>query len=239
MSGRDQGGDEIILKSNGFTITLDDDVMMGMIIEKITGIPTRSFTNDEELFQSRLTLEPMAVFIDVMLSLKLNGIDLIGGLRQKWPYTPLIVMTSLADDAYIGQALAAGANDFMKKPLNPAELNARLRARIVEMQQKSKNQIFSYADFSYDRGSFSLKVGDQKTYLSPYCGKILESLLEGGGMVIPRDELKLRVWGDIKVAQNSVDRRISELRSIFKKLHSRVEIHAIYGSGITLDDPVN
>ena len=211
--------------------------MVSKIIEKITGTPTRAFANDKELFLCQFTQDPLAIFIDVMLSVQLSGIDLIPGLRQRWPFVPIIVITGLDDDIHIGKALAAGANDFIKKPLQPLELKARLRARMTEMQQKAETKVIHYADFSYDRSSLSLTVADRRTHLSPYCGKILESLLEGSGMTIPRDELKLKVWGDIKVAQNTVDKRISELRSVLKKMHSQVEIQSIYGNGLTLKQP--
>ena len=208
--------------------------MIPRIIEKITGLPTLSCKDDKELFCCQLNGEPVAIFIDVMLSIHLSGLDLIPGIRQKWPYAPIIVITALDDEAYIGKALAAGANDFVRKPLQPTEVSARLRARVAEMRHRSRDQVVTFGDLEFDRGSFGLKVGDHKVYLSPYCGRIMGSLLDGVGMVVPRDEIKLKVWGDIRVAQNTVDRRISELRSIFKKLRSRITIRSIYGGGLTL-----
>lgn len=69
-----------------------------------------------------------AVLMDVMLP-DVDGLTLLEGLRQlpRWQGVPVMMLTSKGDEASVSRALAAGANDYLGKPFDPAELVSRLQ----------------------------------------------------------------------------------------------------------------
>ncbi|WP_309246559.1 response regulator [Ramlibacter montanisoli] len=69
-----------------------------------------------------------AVLMDVMLP-DVDGLTLLEGLRQlpRWHGVPVMMLTSKGDEASVSRALAAGANDYLGKPFDPAELVSRLQ----------------------------------------------------------------------------------------------------------------
>ena len=68
------------------------------------------------------------VLLDVMLP-QVSGHDLLGDLRANaaWRAVPVIMLTAKSQEKDIVKALDAGANDYMLKPYQPAELRARIR----------------------------------------------------------------------------------------------------------------
>ena len=71
---------------------------------------------------------PAIVLLDVMLPF-FDGFSLLGILRQQaaWKATPVIMLTAKTQEQDIVRALSAGANDYVLKPFQPAELLARIK----------------------------------------------------------------------------------------------------------------
>ena len=76
---------------------------------------------------------PDIVLLDVMLPF-FDGFSLVAILRAQpgWKNTPVIMLTAKTQERDIVRALDAGANDYMLKPFQPAELLARVRRLAVE-----------------------------------------------------------------------------------------------------------
>ena len=71
---------------------------------------------------------PDAVILDMLLP-QVSGLAVLERLRQHpaWAQTPVLVLSALDAGHELAQALAAGANDYVTKPFNPDELQARLQ----------------------------------------------------------------------------------------------------------------
>jgi two-component system, OmpR family, response regulator len=221
---------------SGYAITLDDDVMVSKIIEKITGINSIQYKSAKTLLQKAEThRNPTAVFIDIHLDDNESGLDIIPELREIWPFTPLIVVTGDMKDDMIGHALAAGADDFVRKPINAVELRARLKARVAQMTERASRDQIAVADMTYDRNFRTMVGGGKIRHLSQTESRLWECLLEARGMVIPRSEVKRKVWGSIKVSDNALDKKLFDLRAHVKETSHRVHLKSVYGSGICLE----
>jgi DNA-binding response OmpR family regulator len=156
-------------------------------------------------------------------------------LRELWPFAPIIVVTGDMKDDMIGHALAAGADDFVRKPLNAVELRARLKARVAQMGERAARDQITVSDLVYDR-SFNTMAGKNKVrYLSATESRLWECLLEARGMVIPRGEVKRKVWGSIKVSDNALDKKLFDLRAHVKEVSQNVHLKSVYGSGICVE----
>ncbi|MBC7659284.1 MAG: response regulator transcription factor [Chitinophagaceae bacterium] len=227
-----------------FTITLDDDLMISPIIARTTGIPSLVFTTGEALLKKASSLEPVAAFIDVHLGLNLSGLDVIPHLRSIWKYTPIVIITGDDNADIIGDALAAGANDFIRKPIQPAELQGRLQARLAEMNQLRYQDEVVFGDLVFSKASGEVRYRDKRVYLPKLEAKLFMILLENREMIVTKESLKRRVWGELTIAGNTLDKRISKLRSFISEVGAPLRVEADYGKGVCLkaekeDDEAN
>lgn len=218
-----------------YVIVLDDDAMICKIIEKFSGFKALPFTSCEKLLARAASFAPAAAFIDIHLGVDDNGLDIIPKLRQIWPLTPIIVQTSDPQPDLVGQALAAGANDFIRKPLSQEELVGRMQARISEMRERAGSTLQRVGDLTFNYKLRYLEKNGRKAYVSPIESELLQSLASAQGTVVGRDILKRKLWGDVKVSDNALDRRISELRKSLKDLTPNLRIRSIYGTGVILE----
>ncbi len=216
-----------------YTITLDDDPIVHKIIAKITGMNSLPFSNPEKLVERAKSYDPVAIFIDIHLGVETLGLDIIPRLREAWSQIPLLVVTADPAAKWVGQALAVGANDFVRKPLIPEEFRGRLQARISEMNilaGKDEIQIF---DVVYDRRFRTLHRDDRMTHLPNLEAKLFETLAENNGMAIPKEVLKGNLWGKVSISENALDKKVSSLRSHLRDLGANFELKSAYRGGVS------
>ena len=205
-----------------YTITLDDDPVMARIIEQATGLESISFMSTSKLLAKASSLEPQAVFVDVHLGVDDSGLDVLPKLREFWPNVVLLVITGDPNDALVGESLAAGANDFVRKPINAEEVRGRLRARIAEMAARRRIDELRFGTLVYSRSKGSIENAGMREYLPRLQAKLFEILWENRGAVVARSEIKVRMWGRVKVADNTLDKKVSNLRHLLGRINSGV-----------------
>lgn len=182
-------------------------------------------------------MNPVAFFIDINLDNE-NGLDTIPHIRAKWPYTPIIVITSSSDPKVVAEALATGANDFLSKPLNPIELKARLLTRIKEMNDRIESHYIEFSDIKIDPIQRVIKKSspDQaeqiQTDVTKHCVTLLSNLIYAPDHKLERTNLKRLIWGQTTVSDNSVDKLISGLRKSLKSINSKVEVKCRKKDGV-------
>ncbi|RZA13720.1 MAG: response regulator transcription factor [Proteobacteria bacterium] len=217
-----------------YTVTLDDDPMMSPIIARTTGIPSLPFATGDALLKRAASLDPVAAFIDVHLGVNLSGLDVIPHLRSIWKYTPIIIITGDDDPMVVGDALAAGANDFIRKPIQAPELSGRLQARLAELNQLRFQTEIVVGDLIFSKADGVVQWHDKRVYLPKLEAKLFLILLENREMIVSKESIKRRVWGELTIASNTLDKRISKLRSFLHELDSHLKIEADYGKGVCL-----
>lgn len=221
-------------KTESFTITLDDDPIVGRSIQAHTGIHSLAFSSFKDLESHPFSHAPQAIFVDVYLGHDENGIDHIPNLRARWPYTPIIVVTSDMGGDSIGQALAAGANDFIRKPIDPRELSARLRARSVEMSERSYRDCLTFGDIEFNVNLHELKGPLGIKHITPSDARLLHYLIQSHGITVPRADLKRKIWGNVTVSENALDQKLHDLRRALRELGSKIKVTSIYRQGFCL-----
>ena len=164
------------------------------------------------------------VFIcDVMLP-GMNGYDIVKEVRRNGISTPIIMLTartSLADKVH---GLDCGADDYMTKPFQPAELLARLRA-LTRRQGEVVVDVLECGDLKLDLSSYDLTCGDKQVRLSYKEYEVLHLLITNAGRTIPKETLISRIWGiESDAGDNNVEAYISFLRKKLKFLQSDVKI---------------
>lgn len=93
--------------------------------------------------------EPGRQFDCILLDIQMpgmNGIELCKAIRNmpKYASVPILMLTSLSEQVYIDQAFGAGATDYITKPINETELNARLRAAFNAINERQRIEALAY-----------------------------------------------------------------------------------------------
>lgn len=151
----------------------------------------------------------------VVLDLNLpgmDGIDVLRALRRRGDGTPVILLTARSETAERVAGLDAGADDYLTKPFDMDELEARLRA-----MARRKNLEFTARDtlgpLVFDRTSRQVMQGDRPLDIPRKEISTLECLLERRGRIVSKAQLITHVYGTGSDAEESaIEPHVSRLR---------------------------
>ncbi|MEE8422840.1 MAG: response regulator transcription factor [Dehalococcoidia bacterium] len=127
----------------------------------------------------------------------LSGIELLLHIRDL-TNAPVIMVTAHGDVALLVEALAAGADDFIVKPVRPAEFIARARAllrRLAQAGSPAAPDRYSDDNISVDFGRNTVVTARGIATLTPTERRLLEYLIANPGRVSTQEELLRAVWG--------------------------------------------
>jgi two-component system OmpR family response regulator len=170
--------------------------------------------------------------VDRMLP-KMDGLSLIGGLRQQNIETPALIVSALGqvDDRVKG--LRAGGDDYLAKPYAFSELLAR-----VEVLARRKGggaappTTLRVGDLELDRLSHKLTRNGKEITLQPREYRLLEYLMQNAGKVVTRTMLLENVWDyHFDPQTNVIDVHVSRLRSKIDKGFDAPVLHTVRGTG--------
>jgi two-component system, OmpR family, alkaline phosphatase synthesis response regulator PhoP len=154
------------------------------------------------------------IILDIMLPSR-NGFDICRQLRKSGVNTPILMLTARSELNNKVQGLKAGGDDYLTKPFETPELQARVEALLRRAASGPRAQIKAYefdgihVDFTTAR---VLKNGKAITLGEREC-RLLRYLIERKGIVLSRDELLQEVWGYKSVPlTRTVDVHIAWLR---------------------------
>jgi two-component system, OmpR family, response regulator MtrA len=156
---------------------------------------------------------PDLVLLDIMLPGQ-SGIEVCEQIRAT-SGVPIIMLTAKGETEDVVRGLEAGADDYVVKPHNGAELLARIKARLRPIDDGGSIQI---GVLSLDPRSFEVKRGDTKISLTPLEFKLLHTLATKPQQVFSREMLLEQVWG----YQYKADTRLVNVH--VQRLRSKVEI---------------
>ncbi|WP_077963836.1 response regulator transcription factor [Ensifer adhaerens] len=171
------------------------------------------------------------VILDVMLP-GLDGFEILRHLRSRRKTTPVLVLTARSEIEDRVGALDLGADDYLVKPFDFRELEARTRV-LLRRRQGDPTNLIECGDLVLDRNSRSVRVGNREVQLKRREITLLEVLAARPGRVFSKDELLDRLFGfDENVNSNAVELYVGRLR---KKIEgSSVRIVTIRGLGYQL-----
>ena len=175
------------------------------------------------------------ILLDVMLP-KLDGWAVCRALRERRNTTPILMLTARDSILDRVRGLEGGADDYLPKPFDFAELLARVRA-LLRRDKLHKTRVVRVADLQIDTATRLVTRGEDELTLTPREYLLLEALVLNEGRVLTREMIQDRVWLDEESFSNTVNVHMSNLR---KKLDSRYPhklIHTVHGIGYTLRAP--
>ena len=175
------------------------------------------------------------IVLDVMLP-DMDGFQIVSRLRARGNPTPVLMLTARADVSDRVTGLNAGADDYMTKPFDNAELLARLNALCRRTGEVVLNEIH-FADVTLDLNAARLSAGSDSVQLSKKEFELARLLLSHPRQTLSMDAIYSHVWGlDAEVTENNVMAYVSFLRKKLKYLNSRVTIRNIPQIGYRLEE---
>jgi two-component system, OmpR family, alkaline phosphatase synthesis response regulator PhoP len=174
------------------------------------------------------------VVLDVMLPGR-DGFEVCRELRARGVDVPVLMLTARSQvvDRVVGIKL--GADDYLTKPFEMAELLARVEAlfRRARAPAGTPTGTYAFGDVRIDFRAGEVLRGDQRVALSALEFKLLTYLVQNRGALLTRDQLLDRVWGyDATAATRTVDVHIAALRQKLERNPSHPEfILTAHGRG--------
>ena len=161
----------------------------------------------------------------------MSGIDLLTALRKRKISTPVLILTAYDAISNRIEGLDAGADDYLVKPFDLDELQARLRALVRRSTGRASNLI-EYNDIILDPQKHQVTKNGKEITLSQSEYQILHYLLSHTGKVVTRQKLNEIIHGwDSNSESNSLEVFIHHLR---KKI-DRDLVRTIRGIGYMVD----
>ena len=212
----------------------DDRALARVLSDNLTfsGFDVDWVDDGEEALNRVRSKGPDLVLLDVMLPGR-DGFSLCGLIRQGGR-TPVIMLTARDQKADKVKGLELGADDYITKPFDFEELQARIRA-VLRRARRSATRItigaaaIDFVAFTATRNGVDLRLSRREF-------DILGYLAEREGRIVQRDELLREIWGyPDEPATRAVDYAIRRLR---RKLeldpHNPKHIHTVHGNGYSL-----
>jgi DNA-binding response OmpR family regulator len=158
---------------------------------------------------------PDLILLDVNMP-QMNGFDLYRRLHEQEYDIPVIFVTAKGELEDKLQGLRMGADDYIVKPFDPAELLARVQAvlrRYRKATAQAAEQVLRSGAFELNMADLQVSLPDKRSIsLTPREMKILVMLAGHAGRILPREELLSAIWGDDDRESNIVDVYIRRLR---------------------------
>ncbi|MBQ1941535.1 MAG: response regulator transcription factor [Selenomonadaceae bacterium] len=216
----------------------EDDLKLGKLTQYMleqNGIATEWVTTGDAIYDYAMYEEYDVLVLDWMMP-KMSGVDACRQLREAGYQRAILLLTArdAIEDRVTG--LDAGADDYLVKPFEFAELMARLRALGRRSSQKIQRDVMELGEFTLDRTSKVLKKNDQIIQLSPREFQIFDLLVQNIGIVVPRDIILDRIWGiESDVSSNNIDSYVKLLRKKLNTADGQISIATIRGVGYKLE----
>ncbi|MEY4560371.1 MAG: hypothetical protein RL460_348 [Actinomycetota bacterium] len=198
--------------SNKILVVDDDDALREMVglVLNAAGYDTvfaADGINAVEVFKKE---DPDLVLLDIMLPGQ-SGIEVCKQLRVL-SGTPIVMLTAKGDTEDVVLGLEAGADDYVVKPHNGAELLARIKARLRPVTEDGG--IITVGELTMDPRSYEVKRAGVRISLTPLEFKLLHTLAVKPQQVFSREMLLEQVWGyQYKADTRLVNVHVQRLRS--------------------------
>ena len=177
------------------------------------------------------------IVLDLMLP-GMDGLKVCEKLREDaQKSTPVLMLTArdTLEDKLAG--LDIGADDYLVKPFEVRELEARIRALIRRQQGLINPEILAVGDLKFDTGTLEVTRAGQSLRLSPTCLKIIRILMTASPRVVTRNDIERQVWGDILPDSDTLRSHLYNLRQTIDKPFEFPMLQTMQGSGYRLIAP--
>lgn len=211
------------------------------LLESITQILRNEFEVDtakngeEGLFLALQNIYE-AILLDVMLP-EMDGFEVIQRIRSEKIQTPVLFLTakdSLEDRV---KGLDFGGDDYLVKPFQAPELQARIRALLRRSGSLTTNQTIQYRGIELFGKEKDIQVDEVPIKLTLKQYELLEYLIQNSGKILMREQIFDRVWGfDSDTTVAIVEVYVHHLRKKLEPFGYHKDIQTVRGIGYILKE---
>ncbi len=179
---------------------------------------------------------PDVIVLDVGMP-QMDGLQVCRALRSAGNRTPILMLTAreAVSDRIAG--LDAGADDYLTKPYDVGELEARLRA-LLRRSADADGRVLHFEELDLDPDAHAVRVGDRAVDLTRTEFQLLELLMLNARRVLSPELIYDRVWGyDFGPGGNALRVYIGYLRRKLEAEGERRLIQTVHGVGYVLREP--
>jgi len=176
------------------------------------------------------------IVLDLMLP-GMDGLDVCRKLRQEAKKsTPVLMLTArdTLEDKVTG--LDAGADDYLVKPFEVKELEARVRALIRRDRRQVSQEVLRVGDLVLDTATLRLTRAGKDLAVSPIGLRLLTILMRESPRVVSRRDIEREVWGDMLPDSDTLRSHLYNLRKVIDKPFQSQLLHTIHSAGYRLAD---
>jgi len=212
-------------------LLVEDNMQLAKALKERFALDGHVVDHAEDLNDAMASTSTVAydlILLDIMLP-DGDGRSFLKTHRSKAQRTPVIVLTARSEVSDRVGLLDLGADDYITKPFDFAELEARCRA-VLRRQGGSVNNAREFADLVFDPTTGSLKIAGDERSLRNRELRLLEVFFGSPGQIFSKTYLMDRLFSfDDDVSENAIEVYVGRLR---KKLEgSQVRIETVRGLG--------
>ena len=220
---------------HGRVLIVEDDAEIADVLRRVLrqeGHDPVIAVDGETALESARDFAPDLVILDLGLP-GMDGVEVAHHLRERND-VPILILTARSDTEDLVQGLDAGADDYLVKPFERAELLARIRA-LLRRRPPRGSASTRIGDLVLNPDSHEVRRGDREIELTNREFELLEYLARNERLVISRDRLLEEVWGYAPYTEtNTVDVFISNLRRKLEEGGEERILHTKRGAGYVL-----
>ncbi|WP_299364738.1 response regulator transcription factor [uncultured Paracoccus sp.] len=215
-------------------LLVEDDTILGAAVrDHIAGDGhSADWVGRLDLAAEHLDAAPYdLILLDLMLP-DGRGIPFLRALRRRGDVTPVIILTALDQISDRIEGLNAGADDYLTKPFDLAELSARLAA-VARRYSGNPNPLVDLGELQFDLAARTVLRAGRRVDLTAREWALFEAFVQRPGQVISKAQLEDRLYAfGSEVESNTIEVHVSRLR---KKLGAGV-VETVRGVGYRLGD---
>ena len=207
---------------------VEDDVNIREIESfalKNSGYTIEDFACAKDFFARIRDKVPDLVLLDIMLPDE-DGLEIVKKLRKKAEtrMVPIIMVTAKTSEMDKVKGLDIGADDYLTKPFGVMELISRTKELLRRSLHMSEEKLLSIGDIFLDDEKRMVYVHDVPCELTYKEFELLKMLMQNAGIVIPREEIMVHIWGmDYEGESRTLDMHIKTLRQKLGESGSRIK----------------
>jgi two-component system response regulator MprA len=221
-------------------LIVDDDRALRDALRRalvLGGYDTVLAANGEDALAEVAAAPVDAVVLDIGLP-DIDGLEVCRRLRAAGDRVPVLMLTARDAVADRIDGLDAGADDYLVKPFDLGELQARLRALLRRSGVNGDGSDLTFHELHLDGTRHGVSVGEDFVELTRTEYQLLELLMLNSGRVLPHNLIYERVWGyDFGPASNALRVYIGYLRRKLEQAGARPLLHTVRGVGYALREP--
>ncbi|AOK18539.1 two-component system response regulator [Burkholderia cepacia] len=202
---------------NALILIAEDEPEIAEILDAYLtreGFRTYRVGNGQAALDVQPVLKPDLILLDVRMPNK-DGWEVLIELRRRGD-TPIVIITALDREIDRLQGLRFGADDYITKPFNPAEVVARIRAVLRRSGTSLQGGVMRVGNLEIDTESYLARVrsdsGETQVSLTLTEFRLLAHLAGSPNRVFTRSELIDACLADVDALERTVDSHISRLR---------------------------